>query len=334
MIGAALNQNLFENKNPQKTQIVKRHFSAITPENCMKPAPLQPREGEFRFEVADKYVDFGLQNGMFIVGHTLIWHNQLPEWFWKGEDGKNASPDLLKKRMKTHIQTVVGRYKGKVRGWDVVNEAIEDDGSFRKSKFYEILGEEYIELAFKYANGADPDAELYYNDYNMAKKPKREAVCHLVKKLKSKGVKIDAVGMQAHISMNYPDIKDFEESISAFAAAGVKVMITELDMTALPSAWGVNADLAKTHEYKKKYDPYTDGLPPDVSQKWNKRMAEFFEMFKRNSDKISRVCFWGVFDDDSWLNYFPVRSRTDYPLPFDRNLQPKAFVVEILNADK
>lgn len=174
-------------------------------------------------------------------------------WFCVDENGKNVSPEVLKKRMKDHITTIVKRYKGRIKGWDVVNEAIEDNGAYRKTKFYEILGEEYIPLAFQYAHEADPDAELYYNDYSMAQPGRRAAVVKMVKDLKKRGIRIDAVGMQGHIGMDYPKISEFEESMLAFAGAGVKVMITELDLTVLPSPDPkVGAEVSASFEYKKR----------------------------------------------------------------------------------
>lgn len=330
LLGVALTDAQAANRFPDKTEIVKRHFNSIVAENTMKAAYLQPKEGEFNFAAADAFVEFGLKNKMFVVGHTLIWHSQLPNWFCVDEDGKNVSAEVLKKRMKAHIQTVVGRYKGKVRGWDVVNEAVEGDGSFRKSKFYEILGEEFIELAFKYAHEADPKAELYYNDYGMDGEKKREAVAALVKKLKKKRIRIDGVGMQGHMGLAHPDIAEFEKSIAAFASAGVKVMITEWDMSALPSAWGASANISDTREFNAKYNPYTEFLPEDVSEKWNARMEEFFRLFLKYSNSISRVTLWGISDEDSWLNNFPMRGRTDYALAFSRDLKPKPFAEKIL----
>lgn len=331
LMGVAITDAQVAGRFPEKTEIIKRHFNSIVAENTMKPEPMQPREGEFNFEAADAFVKFGMENKMFIVGHTLIWHSQLPQWFCTDEEGNNVSPEILKARMKKHIQTIVGRYKGIVKGWDVVNEAIEGDGSFRKSKFYEILGEEFIELAFQYAHEADPKAELYYNDYGMADKGKREGVVRLINNLKKKRIRIDAVGMQGHMGMQHPDIEEFEKSIEAFSKAGVKVMITEWDMSALPSAWGASANISDTQEFNAKYNPYTESLPEDVSEEWNARMEQFFRLFLKHSESISRVTFWGVADEDSWLNNFPMRGRTDYALGFDRQLKPKPFVEKILD---
>ena len=233
----------------------------------------------------------------------------------------------LKKRMKDHITTIVKRYKGRIKGWDVVNEAIEDNGAYRKTKFYEILGEEYIPLAFQYAHEADPDAELYYNDYSMAQPGRREAVVKMVNDLKKRGIRIDAIGMQGHIGMDYPKISEFEKSMLAFAGTGVKIMITELDLTVIPSPNpNVGAEVSASFEYKKEMNPYPDGLPEEVSKAWTERMNDFFRLFLKHHNLITRVTLWGVADQNSWRNDWPMRGRTDYPLLFDRNYQPKPVV--------
>lgn len=329
LVGAALNVRQSSGADTSSLKIVKRHFNSIVAENCMKSEKIQPREGEFFFDEADKFVNFGIENNMSIIGHCLIWHSQCPDWFFVDDKGNNVSAEKLKQRMKTHISTVVGRYKGKIKGWDVVNEAIVEDGSYRKSKFYEILGEEFIPLAFQYAHEADPDAELYYNDYGMNVKGRRDGVVKLIRSLKEKGIRIDAVGMQGHMGMDYPDINEFEESMLAFAAEGVKVMITEWDMSALPTA-RQSANISDTVAFRKSLNPYPDALPDSVNTAWNRRMDEFFTLFEKHSDIVTRVTAWGVSDGDSWKNDFPVRGRKDYPLLFDRNYQPKKFVKDMI----
>ena len=331
LIGVAMNADQITGKDTAGVRLIKQHFNSITPENCMKSEIVQPQEGKFDFNLADQYVDFGQKNNMFIVGHTLIWHSQVPKWFFVDKDGKDVSREVLIERMKNHIYTVVGRYKGRVNGWDVVNEAIEDDGSFRKSKFYQIIGEDFIRLAFKFAHEADPKAELYYNDYSMAKKEKRDAVVKMVKNLQSQGVKIDGIGMQGHMTMDFPTLDDEEKSIIAFSGTGVKVMITELDLTVLPSPSNkVSADVALSYEYRKQLNPYPDGLPDSVAQAAHDRYAAFFKLFLKHADKIERVTMWGLTDGQSWRNNWPVPGRTDYPLLFDRNYQPKPIVETII----
>jgi endo-1,4-beta-xylanase len=330
-IGTALNSRQITGEEPTEVQVVKEQFNAIVAENCMKSGPIHPEEGKFDFSVADQFVDFGVKNNMFVTGHTLIWHSQAPRWFFKDDSGNDVSREVLIERMKNHISTVVGRYKGRIKGWDVVNEAILDDGSFRKSKFYQIIGEDFIKLAFQFAHEADPEAELYYNDYSMAIPAKRNGVVAMVKKLQEEGVKIDGIGMQCHIGLRYPEIKDFEESIEAFSALGVNVMITEMDISVLPSPdRNVGAEVSASFEYKQKQNPYTDGLPDDANAAFEERYLEFFKLFLEHKDVISRVTLWGVNDGNSWKNNWPVRGRTDYPLLIDRNNQPKLVVSKII----
>ena len=329
LMGVALNVNQSSGVDTSSIKLVKQHFNSIVAENCMKCEVIHPEEDRYDFTLADQFVSFGEKNGMAVIGHCLIWHSQLAPWFCVDEKGNNVTPEVLKQRMKDHITTIVTRYKGRIKGWDVVNEAILEDGSYRKSKFYEILGEEFIPLAFQYAHEADPDAELYYNDYAMNMPGKREGVVKLVSSLKEKGIRIDAVGMQGHMGMDYPDINEFEQSIVAFAGTGVKVMVTEWDMSALPTV-KQSANISDTVAYQKMLNPYPETLPDSVSKAWNNRMKQFFGLSEKHADVISRVTAWGVSDSDSWKNDFPVKGRHDYPLLFDRNYQPKPFVKEIM----
>lgn len=330
-IGAALNASQIAGKDTEGLRILNEHFNSIVAENCMKSQELHPEEGRYDFTLPDQFVELGEKQGMFITGHTLIWHSQLPKWFCVDEKGENVSPEVLKARMKEHITTVVGRYKGRVRGWDVVNEAILEDGSYRRSKFYEILGEEFIPLAFQYAQEADPDAELYYNDYNEWYPGRRATVIRLIRTLKERGIRIDGIGMQGHIGMDSPSIEEYEKAILDYTKEGVKVMVTELDLSILPSPRrGVGAEITTNFEYQKELNPYTEGVPDSVSIAWNNRFRDFFRLFLKHSDKISRVTMWGIADGDSWKNDFPVRGRTDYPLLFDRQHNPKPIVEMII----
>lgn len=330
-IGTALNVTQIHGIDTASINIVKNEFDAIVAENCMKSMFLQPKEGEFFFEDADKFVEFGEQNNLYITGHCLIWHSQAPSWFFVDNDGKDVSAEVLKQRMKTHITTVVSRYRGRIKGWDVVNEAIMEDGSYRKSKFYTILGEEFIPLAFQYAHEADPDAELYYNDYNEWHKGKRETIINLIKSFKEKNIRIDAVGMQGHFGMDGPSLEEYQATIDDYTSTGVKVMVTELDLSALPSPRrNTGANISDIEAYSQKMNPYTTGLPDSVSIAWTKRMGSFFKLFIDNKEKITRVTLWGVSDVDSWKNDFPMKGRTDYPLLFDRQYKAKPVVQEII----
>ena len=334
-IGAALNAGQITGKDTASLKILSKHFNSIVAENCMKSQEIHPEEGRYDFTLADPFVELGEQNGMFIIGHALIWHSQLSRWFCVDEKGENVSPEILKARMKEHITTLVSRYKGRIKGWDVVNEAILEDGSYRKSKFYEILGEEFIPLAFQYAQEADPEAELYYNDYNEWYPGRRETVIRLIRTLKERGIRIDAIGMQGHLGMEAPSLAEYEEAILDYTKEGVKVMVTEFDLSILPAPkQGIGADIAANFEYQKSLNPYTDGVPDSVQQVWNNRMTDFFKLFLKHSDKISRVTMWGISDNDSWKNDFPVLGRTDYPLLFDRNYQEKPVINMIINEVK
>ena len=333
LIGTALNVFQSSGQDTNAVKVVKKHFNAIVAENCMKMEEVHPEEDVYTFEQADQFIKFGEENGLTMTGHCLIWHSQCPKWFFVDKDGKQVSPEVLKQRMKDHIYTVAKHFKGKLKGWDVVNEAIIEDGSYRKSKFYEILGEEFIPLAFQYAHEADPDVELYYNDYGMDNEGRRNGVVKLIRTLKERGLRIDAVGMQGHIGMDYPKIEEFEKSMLAFAAEGVKVMITEWDMSALPTV-SRTANISDTVAFRKALNPYPDALPDSVSKAWNARMKQFFNLFEKHADIVDRVTAWGVSDGNSWKNGFPIRGRHDYPLLFDRNYQPKPFVTEIIEESK
>ena len=329
-LGTALNEAQITGLDAKGVETVKKHFSSIVAENCMKSEEIHPEEGVYDFTLADKFVEFGEANNMFIIGHCLIWHSQLAPWFAYDDEGNYVTPDVLKERMKDHITTIVTRYKGRIHGWDVVNEAIIEDGSYRKSPFYEILGEEFIPLAFEYAHAADPDAELYLNDYGMDNKGRRDTYIKIAQDLKARGLRIDGIGMQSHVGMDYPDMQEYEASLLAFAGTGCNVMITEWDMTALPSI-NFGANISDTVAFKASMNPYTEGLPEDVDALWNSRMKSFMELYIKHSDKITRVTAWGVADGDSWKNGWPMEGRTDYPLLFDRNHQPKPFLNEYIN---
>ena len=328
-IGTALNEAEIRGIDTTGVDLIKTHFNSIVAENCMKNEEIHPAEDVWNFELADKFVEFGEANDMFIIGHCLVWHSQLAKWFAYDENGDYVTPEVLKQRMKDHITTIMTRYKGRIHGYDVVNEAIVEDGSYRKSPFYEILGEEFIPWAFECAHAADPDAELYLNDYGMNVPGRRDAYVKLINQLKERGLRIDAIGMQGHMGMDYPTVEEFETSLLAFAGTGVNVMITEWDMSALPTV-NMGANVADVEEYKASLNPYADGLPEDVAKVWNERMKSFMDLFLKHSDKITRVTAWGVSDEDSWKNGWPIPGRTDYCLLIDRDHEVKPFLNEYL----
>ena len=338
ILGAAVNQRQILGTDVPGDSVLFRHFGAIEPENCLKSAEIMPTFGQYNWELADKYVDFGEKNGLDVFGHCLIWHSQCTPDFCYDQDGQLISPELLKERMKQHITTVVTRYKGRIKGWDVVNEAILEDGSWRQSPFWQILGEDYIPWAFRCAQEADPDCELYYNDYSMHEPKKLDTVIELVKKMQAQGIRIDAIGFQGHVGMDYPDLDLYESHIRRVKdETGLDICITELDMSILPSVTqsadvsGINwFEAMRNPETREsllaKLDPYKDGIPEDVYAAWNARMGAFLEMFLRNSDVVRRINVWGVTDADSWKNNWPIPGRHDAPLWIDRNFALKPFL--------
>jgi endo-1,4-beta-xylanase len=256
---------------------------------------------------------------MVIIGHTLIWHSQTPRWVFCG-DGTNAmTREQLLQRMREHIFTVVGRYKGRVKGWDVVNEALNEDGTLRDSPWRKIIGDDYIAKAFEFAHEADPTAELYYNDYSLENPPKRAGAIALVKQLQTSGVTLSAVGMQEHVNLEWPAIQFVDDTLAELGRLGVKVNVTELDIDVLPSAGeDMSADVSKNVAANPALNPYTNSLPDSVQQTLARRYAELFAAYQRHPGVVGRVTFWGVTDADSWLNDWPVKGRVNYPLLFDR----------------
>jgi endo-1,4-beta-xylanase len=325
-IGVALSLNQILGREPDAMALVGKHFNSITPENILKWEEVHPEPNKYNFEAVDRYVAFGEQHKMHIIGHTLVWFFQTPDWVFRDESGEPLSREALLNRMKDHIFTVMGRYKGRIHGWDVVNEAVTADGGFRKCGWLDIIGEDYILKAFEYAHQADPDAELYYNEYDYEEQPKCEGVIRLIQNLRSKGARIDGVGIQGHWFLDYPRVEDIESYIMALSKMGVKLMITEMDVSVLPF-YPVDSkavDISSFDvEMQKKYNPYSDVLP-DVAQKdLAKRYAELFSLFHKYKEKFSRVTFWAVHDGQSWRSYLPIRGRHDFPMLFDRQCKPK-----------
>jgi endo-1,4-beta-xylanase len=299
----------------------------------MKWERIHPAEDRYNFEPADKFVEFGEKYGMFIVGHTLVWHSQTPRWVFEDGEGKPATRDVLLKRMRDHIFTVVGRYKGRVHAWDVVNEALSEDGTMRQSAWLKVIGDDYVARAFEYAQEADPKAELYYNDYSLESEAKRNGAVELVKRLKAQGLKVTAIGTQHHDRLQTPSLEQMDATFRAFKTLGVKVCVTELDVDVLPRATRrPTADVGTRVELSPELNPYTAGLPAEVQTELAKRYAGIFGVFLKHRDAIARVTFWGVTDRVSWLNNFPVRGRTNYPLLFDREGKPKPAFDAVIQA--
>ncbi len=330
LVGAAVDTQLVRDHDPRSAEIVKAQFNSIVAENCMKGEVIHPEVNRYDWTDADRTVEWGLKNGQAVMGHCLVWHSQPPRWMFTDEKGDTVSRETLIGRMYSHIMTVVSRYKGKIKGWDVVNEAVLDDGTMRPTPYYKIIGPEYIELAFRFAHEADPDAELYLNDYSMSNPGRRETYCRIVKDLQAKGIRIDAIGMQSHHGYNFPDWNEFEKSLVAFANLGIKVQFTELDMNMLPNPHAFSgAEISQRFNYDKQLNPYKDGLTKKAEKLFNQRYLDFFRIVQRHKDVVERVTFWGVTDNQSWLNNWPVPGRTNYPLLFDRNYQPKPVVSDI-----
>ena len=327
-IGTALSREQIIGNKTQILPFVNTHFNAITPENSMKWERIHPEDGIYDFEAADALVEFSNKNNHFFTGHTLIWHSQVPDWVFEHKDGTLLTRDELLQRMEDHINTVAGRYAGKIEAWDVVNEAFNEDGTLRESKWLTIIGNDFIEQAFIMAANAAPNAKLYYNDYNLYKPEKRNGVIRLVKELQSKGIKIDGVGMQAHYSLENPELIDIEDSIKAYSALNIDVLITELDVSVIPfpDEKNMGADVSLNFDLQEKFNPYPDALPVAVENELGERYKALFAIFNRHQDVIKRVTFWGVSDAQTWRNDWPMTGRSDYPLLFDRKLKTKPFV--------
>ena len=334
MIGAALNRRQFYEEDARGAAIVAAQFNTITPENVLKWASVHPAPNKYDFEAPDRYVAFGEKHRMFVIGHTLVWHNQTPRWVFQDDKGNPVDRDTLLRRLRDHILTVVGRYKGRIKGWDVVNEALNQDGTMRQSPWLKIIGEDYLAKAFEFAHEADPNAQLYYNDYDLELPAKRKGAVELIRKLKAVGVPIRAIGLQNHNLMDWPSVADEDATITAFAALGIKVNITELDVDVLPRTTKPGADYAVDVVPTTQLNPYPNGLPDSVQQALAKRYADLFGVYLSHRDAIDRVTFWCVTDGDSWLNNWPIRGRTNYPLLFDQAGQPKAAFEAVIRTSK
>ncbi|MEN3338456.1 MAG: endo,4-beta-xylanase [Acidobacteriota bacterium] len=320
VVGVAINQRQFEGADTVAVDIITQQFNQISPENALKFQPTHPAADRYTFVAADRYVQFGVDRHMQVVGHNLVWHSQTGAWVFQSADGKPADRSTLLARMHDHIRTVVGRYKGRIHGWDVVNEAIDEDGSLRKSPWQIGIGDDYVAKAFEFAHEADPDAELYYNDFNLEKPAKRAGVIKLLQDLQARKLRIDGIGNQAHWRLNTPAIEDIDQALVALHATGLKVMYTELDINLLPNT-PRGADPAVS-------DPYATGLPDEVQQQLARRYADVFTLFLKHRDAVTRVTFWGLSDADSWLN----RGRRNYPLLWDGQHQPKPAFTAVVEA--
>ena len=315
--------------------VIVNNFNWVVAENCMKCEVIHPKEGVYDFTLADQFVDKAKAAGLKVQGHCLIWHSQCAPWFHFDEDGKLVSPEVLKKRMREHIYTIVNHFKGRVDAWDVVNEAFEDDGSPRKSLFYQILGTDYIPLAFQYAHEADPNALLFYNDYSMNKATKVTGVANFFRPLIRQGLPVTAIGMQGHMILEdgaEQIISQYDNSISTIAATGVPTFFSELDISVLPNPYGFSgANVSDRFAYRPEMDPYIEGLPKEMETAVDNFWVDFYKMLIRHRQDILRVNFWCLNDANSWRNDFPIRGRHDYATLFDRNSQPKPVIQKLID---
>ncbi|QAY65059.1 endo-1,4-beta-xylanase [Paenibacillus protaetiae] len=313
-IGAAVNLRTMESQK----ELLAAHYNSLTAENDMKFERIHPQEGVYAWEAADRIADFAASNGMKLRGHTLVWHNQTPDWVFEGEGGAPASRDTLLARMKEHITAVVSRYKGRVYGWDVVNEAVEDQSGdrLRQSKWLELAGEDFIANAFRFAHEADPEAVLFYNDYNECNPEKRDHIIRLVQSLQNQGVPIHGIGLQGHWNLHGPTIGMIREAFERYAELGLQLQITELDISVFDQAdrrTGLTAPSAEMIERQAE------------------RYEQIFGLFREFKEVLTAVTFWGAADDYTWLNDFPVRGRRNWPFVFDANHQPKPAFWKIAN---
>lgn len=323
LIGTAIGSRTLMQPDTEMLDLIAREFNQVTSENAMKWSSIHPKENEWNYEEPDKLMDFAEKNKMAVQGHVLVWHSQVPRDIFTGTDGNQATKEVLLKRMETHIHTVVDRYKGRIQSWDVVNESITPEDGFRKSKWLEICGPEFMEKAFQFAHEADPQCKLIYNDYNEEDPKRRDFIVELVKEYKKKGIPIHGIGMQAHLNLDSPDLKLWEQAIEAYASVGMRISITELEVDVLPYDWGRSAEISTNAAYRETLNPYKDGLPKEINDKLTKRYEEIFKILLKHRDVVDRVTFWGASDDLSWKNNFPMRGRTNYPLLFDRQHKPK-----------
>lgn len=312
------------NLSGDEAELILRQFNSLTPENAMKMGPIHPEENRYNWKDADSIVAFAQRHGLKVRGHNLCWHQQTPAWLFKDHNGNPVSKEVLLQRLKDHITTVVNRYTGKIYAWDVVNEAISDkpDEYLRNSEWLQICGEEYIAKAFQYAHEADPNAVLFYNDYNEINPVKREKIYRLVKSLKEAGVPIGGVGLQAHWAVNEPSKEQLDSTLKRFADLGLPMQITELDISVYPKEHNARA---------RKPEDADTAFSNDKEQKQLEVYKMSFDLFRKYRKALSGVTFWNISDRDSWLDNFPVRGRKDYPLLFDQNLQPKKAYWEVVN---
>jgi endo-1,4-beta-xylanase len=319
-IGVAVSPHLLSGPD---SALVLQQFNSLTPENAMKMGPIHPEENRYYWKDADFIVDFAQAHGLKVRGHNLCWHEQIPGWLFKNDQGGQVTKEILLQRLKEHITTVVSRYKGKIYAWDVVNEAIDDDSThfLRNSLWYQICGEDFIAKAFEYAHQADPAAQLFYNDYNTERPEKRERVYRLLKQLLDAGVPITGIGIQAHWSIYEPSEKELKDAIDRFSSLGLKVQVTELDISVYP--WEKFKRARRLGE--------SDTLTPEQEQRQTAQYKKVFSIFRDYKNILNGLTFWNLSDRHTWLDEYPVPGRKNYPLLFDTKGLPKKAYWEVVN---
>jgi endo-1,4-beta-xylanase len=336
-MGVAVGGRMSSGGDPLAAQLAAQQYNRATPENAFKWQSVQPRPGEFNFGPALAFLDFAEQNEMEVHGHTIVWHQQVPAWVFEAPAGQEMTREILLTRLEEHMAALATNIGARVHYWDVVNEAFNDDGSLRATPWLNIIGPDYLEQVFALADRYFPDAKLVYNDFSMERAGKRDAVAQLVRDLKAKNIRIDAIGSQGHFRIDAPALQAIEASITAFSETGVEVLITEMDVDVLPPAnQNQGADLNVDAELSARLNPYAECLPSDVAERAAERWASIFELFVQHSDELASVTLWGVSDAHSWLNNWPVNGRTNYAQLFNRQLQPKSAwqrVIEVAGTD-
>ncbi|WP_336516668.1 endo-1,4-beta-xylanase [Pollutibacter soli] len=306
-----------------EAKLIVSQFNSVTAENAMKMGPVHPQEDQYNWAGPDSIVAFAQSSGMKVRGHTLVWHNQTPAWIFKDANGQEVNKEILLKRLKEHITTVVTRYRGKIYAWDVVNEAISDNPNeyLRNSNWLKICGPEYINLAFQWAHDADPDAILFYNDYNETDPVKREKIYRLISELKSQGVPVSGLGLQAHWNIYHPSAAQIDSALQLYSKLNVNLQVTELDLSVYPSG--------PDSTFKPGTIPAE--FTPQQEQKQIEKYREIFAIFRKYKKQITSITFWNISDRRSWLDNFPVRGRKNYPLLFDKDLKPKRAFDAVMN---
>ena len=320
-VGVAVSPRALEG---QSAELILKHYNSMTPENVMKMGPIHPEENRYNWEYADQIADFAVKHNLKLRGHALCWHSQAGDWIFKDENGDQVSKEVLLKRLKDHITTVVKRYKGKIYAWDVVNEAVsdEEDEFLRDSPWYQICGEDFIIKAFEYAHEADPDLKLFYNDYSAVHPIKRDKIYRVVKMIQDAGVPIHGVGIQGHFSIYEPTEQELRDAIKKYASLGVEVQITELDVSVYHKEHSRRDPLPKDED---------DAFKQEQEQKQIEQYDMLFRVFRDFGDTLTGVTFWNISDRYSWLDNFPVRGRKNYPLLFNEELQPKKAYYKIID---